>query len=278
MRDSLNKLKENNKALRSGAITLTLLNIALADTEQEYRKQMNLLPVRVVKKTTHPRAGTSREVTEYWIGDKMKHSRVQDVRDSSREITSTPILEDGSSNLIASSSVFCEYTDPVDSEYFSGDCATTQDLDDAYTVYYSAEIEAVYYQEEYYDAHMECKLWGSDCGPSEEADATSSVAFFRDVILEDGWPSAPTSFEEYSAGPSCAINPITRPSCESAGFAYAGGLAGWFGGAAKLYRLLAIGTTAVPAIAPATLAITVTIATVTLGVLTYAYVNCVYVQ
>lgn len=158
--DSLRRLLEGQSSYDVSGV-IQILDALSARTSAEYHKRVRRLPVvvtssrslvgagrRGVNKTFTHRSGHKRT---FFIADDLVPAHQPSAESLSTNDAAAPGGERESvepeSVLVTQSSSYCEYTDPED-VYYSGECATQQEIEDAQILYVAMEAEALYAEAE----------------------------------------------------------------------------------------------------------------------------------
>jgi hypothetical protein len=188
---------------------------ALGAPKEEFHDRIAQLPISIEVSNVGLREGREHTRRDYFVSGKLRFSvfvsvSAADKLDSPAQPSSEwsepgEEIEELSANL--SLSTYCEYTDPVTQEFFSGDCATQQEIDDglAAIAAMDSEIEAALIeQEEVHAEYCEAILMEIDPEEPEEdeigCDPSNNAAMQAKQSLQEGPMTGAMSDEESLEG------------------------------------------------------------------------------
>lgn len=249
-------LRRFEKVSKRGAAAFTMTHQvidAFGAPKEEFHDRIAQLPVSVSVTTIGHEAGRNHTRRDYYVSGQLKLSVVVSV--PAGEEPSRPALSssaefntpegDAEEVHVSAPSNYCEYTDPETSEFFSGDCATQQEIDDALIAIAAVESEIEWVSleldetfEEYCANITEITVrWEEGCESQNFSTLFHQSA--PDAGLLPYGESADTVYE-CSSSDSATLSDV---SC-AAEIYFAGlAVAGWFG---TKYAALAVMTAIAP--------------------------------
>jgi hypothetical protein len=143
-RDAIAKFRgTSERRMTSLELLSGILEAYSATSDAEYRRRMDNLPVSVVRRVDAKNERGEKGVSvEYWIQGELR-ARAFVASESGEWSAPSDSEEDARSAESGSTrrETSCEWTDPYDNAYYSGECATQQALDDAYVTAIALEAD-----------------------------------------------------------------------------------------------------------------------------------------
>lgn len=263
--------ERSKRGIESVALSLGVIDALLASTETEFRRRIQQIPIRIV---TRPAAGggeRSGATLEYYVRGKRKTRNLEALgRDLSARVTEVipegvlgaamvEGVEDGAeyAAVTVTETHYCEYTDP-DGVFWSGTCATQQQIDEAWVISIALQEDADAIEAEIQQATLlYCHQNPLDCPLDSEDDNAANFALAMMTGGDElvGGPYQPDAcFAMGSAVGEDFTLSVVALGCGYRAAAYAGALVTFGRLAFKLNTVLRAGAPPAGAVADAVVA------------------------
>jgi hypothetical protein len=266
IRNALNALAAASKRGAASVAYMNLITDALeAPTKAEFHERLSKLPVTIEVTPTVDVSGNISIRRRYYVDGKLRltlfaasktgaaGSDGPGATELNPDQSVGPLADDGANprdqanstvNTVSLSPVFdyCEYTDPESSQFFSGDCATQQDLDDLAATVATVDTEVEGAQAES-DAALETYCEHPDPNDSETCLLSRAPPEVSPVFHVEGDGDVPLHIDVLQRPAPCPTEPaIAAANSENSGcvgqaIAAGAGFGGWI---ATKYAALAI--------------------------------------